>query len=124
MHVRCATSNFLQLVFDREPWAPTLPGDFVVVPDEIRQLSQRLSERCRSGKQKTTTPSGKLNPTYREKFPTVKLDGNRAHKKPSGGLTSRTGEVYVVGSTAPPIEMYHCAQGWKNSTVQVGTFPG
>jgi hypothetical protein len=36
----------------------------------------------------------------------------------------RTGKVNVVGSTAPPMKMYHCAQGWKNGPVWSGIFPG
>jgi hypothetical protein len=47
----------------------TLPDDFVVVPDEFGKLSQRLVERRRSDKQKTTPWCGNDCPEIREKFP-------------------------------------------------------
>jgi hypothetical protein len=48
---------------------------------------------------------------------------NRPKKKPvRSGCLGR--ESQRGSSTAPPIEMYHRAQEWKNSTVYAGTFPG
>jgi hypothetical protein len=117
MQVVYATSNLLQLAFDCEPWTPTLPDGFVC-PNEFGQLPQRLSEGCRSGKQKATTPSGNLNPCFREKFPTGKLDGQpiRTKKNPPRGAAS-DGESQRGRQHSAADEMYHCAQGWKNGPV-------
>jgi hypothetical protein len=60
--------------------APTLPDVFVVVPNEIRQVGQSLLERRRSGKQKTTTPSGNDYPELREKFP-IRCTGKRSWQR-------------------------------------------
>jgi hypothetical protein len=56
-------SLFLQQAFDK-PWAPTLPDDFVVAPDEIRQVGQSLLERRRSGKQKQPHRAGMIVPEF------------------------------------------------------------
>jgi hypothetical protein len=71
-----------------------LPDDFVVVPTKFGKLAQRLEAQCRSGKQKTTTPSGKLSPQCREKFPT----GKTSREKPRPEGLPRTGKVNVVAA--------------------------
>jgi hypothetical protein len=83
-----------------------------------------LEKHFRSGKQKTHAPNGNVSPQYREKFPTGKFDSNRCNEKPRPEGLPRTGKVNVVAAQPPPIEMYHCAQEWKNSTVWPGIFPG
>ena len=53
----------------------------------------------------------------------VKFDGTTdPTKKPArSGCPGR--ESQRGSSTAPPIETYHRAQEWKNSTIWAGTFP-
>jgi hypothetical protein len=93
-------------------------------PTKFGKLAERLEKHFRSGKQKTHAPNGNVSPQYREKFPTFNLADDRPNEKPRPEGLPRTGKVNVVGSTAPPIEMYHSAREWKNSTVWPGRFPG
>jgi hypothetical protein len=124
MHVRYATSNSLQLAFDSEPWAPTLPDDFVVVPNEIRQVAQNCWSGADQANKKQPRRAGMIVPKFGKNSRPTASQTIVPTKSPSGGVTSRTGKIYVVGSTAPPMEMYHRARGWKNCAIWAGTFPG
>jgi hypothetical protein len=123
-HARYAARNFLQLAFDCEPWAPTLPDGFVVIPNEFRKLPERLEAQCRSGNKKQPRRAGNLALNVGKNSRLVKLDGRPTPRKNPSGAVASDGESQRGSSTAPPIEMYHCAQEWKNSTVWAGTFPG
>jgi hypothetical protein len=101
-YVRYATRNFLQQAFDCEPWAPTLPDDFVVVPNEIRQAVSKIGGAVPVWQTNSYTPNGNLSPQYREKFPTGRTADPTKKNRPEG--LPRTGKVNVVGSTAPPME--------------------
>jgi hypothetical protein len=68
LFVRYATHNFLQQAFDREPWAPTFPDDFVVVRNEIRQVASKIvgalpirqTKNLHAGRESCPSISGKI----------------------------------------------------------------
>jgi hypothetical protein len=101
-----------------------LPDDFVVVPNEN---SANCLKDCRSGadqaNKKQPRRMGNLVLNVGKNSRMVKLDGQLAQRKNPSGAAASDGESQRGSSTAPPIEMYHCAQEWKNSTVWPGTFP-
>jgi hypothetical protein len=112
----------LQLDFDCEPWAPTLPDVFVVVPRRNSAIAQRLREAVPIRQTKNNRAVRDICPYISGKIPEIVTEYRR--KKTVRSDCLGRGKVNVVGSTAPPIETYHCAMGWKNSTVWTGRSPG
>jgi hypothetical protein len=122
-HVGHSTRNFVQQAFDSEPWAPTLPDDFVVSQrnsasciEDCRSVADQANKNMHAERETWSSMSGKIPgwEIWRTADP---------RKNPSGAAAS-DGKSQRGSSTAPPIEIYHGAQEWKNSTVRAGTFPG
>jgi hypothetical protein len=114
----------LQLAFDCGPWAPTLPDDFVVVPNEIRQVGAKIGEAFPirqtknnpAGRESLSRNSGKI-PDF------VKNDERPTQRKNPSGAAASDGKVNVVAAQRRRLKCITAHRNGKTARFGRENFP-